>query len=813
MGTLLQDLHYSLRQLIKNPGFSFAAILSLALGIGATTAVFSIIYAVLIDPYPYRNSDRIVRMSVEDKGGHDRWMDLNGPQLQKLRQSPVIESLLIMGYNPMSITGGFIPENVDGIELSSNAFRDLGVPPFLGRGILPSDAIDGQDPQPVVVLSYKFWRKHFFGDTSVLGRSVQLNRKSYLIVGVAAPRFTWYSADIYLPLKITQDLNKTFIVDMRLSPGVDPREADVALQPLLDRFAHDRPKQFPESFKVHVERLNDWVVKSIGRTLYLIFAAVSLLLTIGCGNISILLLARGTGRKQELAVRAAVGASRYRILRQLLTEALMLSAAGATLGVLAAFGILKGIGLVLPQYAFAPEVAIHINLPVCFFSVSVAFLTGVLFGLWPALQLSRTELHRTMQSGSVRTTGDVQGRRTHSVLVSGQIALTLLLLTAAGSAMTGFLHLLHVPLGYDPQNVVSIGIPLHENTFTTWAERSAYFEQLLSVTLAIPGVNQAAISSNATPPVNGWNTEIEILGKPAAGQQRSSVNFVSPEYFGALRIPLLQGRSWSQIESHAGRPVAIVNQAFVRRYFLSNDDPVGHFLKFPKMTDRPQSALSAPGFDGSRLEIIGVTANAVDDGLRNPIAPAIYVPYTLSMEQGIQILVRSEIPPATLLRSVQAQIARINPEQQTYGLASTLEQWISDEPEWQQEHLVMWIFAGFALLALALATVGLYSVVSYTVVQRTNEFGIRMALGAQRSDILRSVLVPVLWRVVGGVLGGFVLMIALHTIFDSWSGGHFQESVVLVGATFMLALIAVLASAIPARHASTVEPMEALRRE
>ena len=383
-----------------------------------------------------------------------------------------------MDYHAMILTGHSIPENVDAIGLISNGFNDLGVPPLLGRGILPSDAPAGKDPLPVTVLSYKFWQKQYFGNPAVVGQTLQLDRKSYTIVGVTAPRFRWYDPDVYLPLKLTQDPNSEFIIDILLKPGVTHAAADAELQPLLERFAKERPKHFPENFKVKVEGLNDWVAKDMGGTLYFLFAAVALLLAVGCGNVSILLLARGTARQHELAVRAAVGASRGRIVRQLLTESLLLAVSGAALGVLLAYGILAGIKVLLPRGAFATEVVIGINFPVLAFSVCVALATGVLFGLWPALQLSRPQTSQMVLSGTRRVAGSVHGRRAHHALIAGQIALTLLLLVGAGSAMGGYKRLRETPLGYDPHNVMSVGIPLHENSYTTWAARAAYFEQL-----------------------------------------------------------------------------------------------------------------------------------------------------------------------------------------------------------------------------------------------------------------------------------------------------------------------------------------------
>lgn len=802
-----------MRQLVRSWGLTLTALVSLALGIGATTAVFSVIYAGLINPYPFTAADRIVRLTIQSKAGQGDWTYLNGSQIREVKKLPIVESLLAMDYHAMMLTGREVPENVNGIGLIANGFTDLGVPPVLGRGLLPSDAIEGQDPQPVTVLSYKFWQSHFLSDPDVVGKTMQLDHKNYLIVGVAAPRFRWYSADVYLPLKLTADpAAPGCIINLRLRPGVTHEAADAALQPLLEQFAKDMPKHFPEHFRVTVEGLNEWVVRSISGTLYLLLGGVALLLAIGCGNVSILLLARGTARQHELAVRAAVGAGRGRIVRQLLTESLLLAAMGAALGIFASYGLLAGIRAFLPPYAFAPEVVIRINFPVLVFSVAVGLATGILFGLWPSLQLSRTQAGQLVQTNARRLAGSVAGRRMNNVLVAGQIALTLLLLAAAGAAMKGFVQLLHKPLGYDPHNVMSVAIPIHDGAYTTWAARAAYIEQLRAKVAETPGVTMAAISTNATPPRNGWNSRFEILGKPAAEEQMGSINWVSPDYFTALRIALRQGRIWTDAENQVGAHVAVINRTLAERYF-PNGDALGHSVKLPAIEDNPPEVTSAPKIAEAWLPIVGVVEDARNAGLRDPVKPAVYVPYTLSMFRGTQILVKSEVPPLTLLHAVQVQIAALNPEQQTNNIVRDLEAWITDMTEWRQEHLAAWIFGILAWLALALAAIGLYSVVSYVVAQRTNEFGIRMALGAQPGQVMRIVFASTVMSVGSGIAVGLALTLVMNKVPESWAGGSTRDPLILVGGTLLLSLVALLACAIPARHASGVDPMVALRSE
>lgn len=811
MHTLLQDFRYSLRQLRKSPGFTLTAVISLALGIGATTAVFSVVYAILMNPYPYANADRIVHFTVKDKAGEDRYINLNFPQIRQLRQSPVIEDLIGFEGWSLTMTGRDLPEDVEASYLTSNAFNFFGVPTLLGRGLLPSDAIDGQDPQPVVVLGYKFWQRHFNSDPAVLGKTLQLVHKNYTIVGVAPSRFTWNDADVYLPAKMTFDPERAYGITMRLKPGVTRGQADAALQPLYDQFVKERPNQFPEHSRVKVQSLNEHFVWELGGTLYLLLGAVALLLAIGCGNVSILLLARGTARRHEFAVRAAIGATRRRIVRQLLTESLLLSLTGAALGVLLAYRSLAVIIGLLPSDSFPHEAAIQINLPVLFFSVAIALLTGILFGLSPALQLSRPEVSQVMQSSSRKIAGGVRGKQVHNALIAGQIALTLLLLAGAGAAMEGFLRLMHTPLGYDPHNIMSVGIPVHDNTYTTWAARSAFFEQLRARAATVPGVTIAAISSNATPPNNGFNTRFEILGRPALEQQFARINMVSPEYFPALRIPLLQGRIWNQTENHNAAHLAVINQTMARLYFPQGD-AIGHSIRVPALKEEPPYRMDPPGSD-SWLQIVGIMADKRNDGLRNPIKPEAFIPYTLAMSMYTQILVRSDVPPLSLLHAIRKQVNSVDPDQQTNGNVEDLEHWISSQPEWQQEHLIAWLFGAFAILALLLAAVGLYSVVSYSVAQRTSEFGIRMALGAQRGHVLRIVFASTVVSVGSGILAGVVLALALNKIVAQWAQGSARDPLILLIVTVLLAVVAAIACALPARRASEVDPMTALRCE
>lgn len=811
MRTFWQDAVFAFRQLRKNPGFALTAIVSLALGIGAATAVFSVIYTVLMNPYPYRNPDRLAYLILRDKAGNDRGMGFSASQVRELRQVSALESVLPMNDWNLTTTDSDLPEDVQAIYLTANGMAHLGVPPLLGRGFIVADAPEGQDPQPIVVLGYKFWQRRYAGRTDIIGRTLQLVHKTYTIIGVMPPRFTWQGGDVYLPLKLAEEQNQRYFISLRLKPGVAYERADAELQPIIERFAKETPERFPSGFRVSIRGLNDWVVRNIGGSLNLLFAAVGLMLLIACANVSILLLARGAARQHELAVRASIGAGRGRIIRQLLTEALGLSLCGAAAGVLLAREIIKLIVKWMPENLFPSEAAIGINLPVLLFTVVVALLTGLMFGIWPAARLSRPDLGQVMQSGSRRMTGGTRGNRTHAILVTAQVALTLILLRGAGQAIAAFRQLMHAELGYDPHRTMSIGIPVHDNTHMKWEDRAQYFEQIRANVAVVPGVVSAGISTNATPPSNGWNTPFEIFGQSLAQEQQARTNFVSPEYFTLLRIPLAAGRLWTHAETLRGGRLALVNQTMARQ-FWRDGNAVGQQIRVPQLKADPPYSPGAPESDGW-LQIIGVVSDARDDGLLKPVKPAIYVPYTLMMRMFTQILVRTQGEPLRLLQAVRRSVNAVDADQQVWGGTRDLEQWITGQPEWAGGRLVMILLSGFSVLALALAVFGLYSVVSHAVVRRTNEFGIRMALGARRGDVLRLVFTSTAASIGAGLALGVGLSLASARLIAAWTQAPSRDPLILGAVVILLASAAAAACVVPARRASGIDPNVALRYE
>jgi len=811
--TLLQDIRYALRQLWNHPGFALTAILSLALGIGATISVFSIIYAVLMNPWPYQGADRIANISLLDKSGNGQGYGLNGPQTRELAQAKSLEYVVAFdGWN-LTITGSDVPEDVQALYFTGNVFQMLGVPAMLGRYFVPADAPIGQDPQPVIVLSNKFWMHHYNGDPTVVGKTIQLVHKTYTIIGIMPPHFGFLGPDVYLPLKLSSSVTEQYGTFIKLRAGVKPEVAASEVGTYFREFAKQTPDHFPKTYnKIEIQNLSYWVTHTISKTLYLLFGAVGLLLAIGCGNVSILLLARGTARQHEFAVRSAVGASGFRIVRQLLTESLLIALTGAGLGVILAYWSLGFIVARLPHDSFPNEADFHVHLPVLLFSIGLALITGILFGLFPALQLARPEINQVMQSSTRKVAGSVRGKQLHSILIAGQIALTMLLLTAAGAAIEGFVRMMHVNLGYNPHNTMSVGIPVHENTFGTWAERVNYFEQLREKIGTLPDVISTGISTNATPPDSGWNQPFELLGKTAAEDQKASVNMVDSNYFSTLQIPLRRGRLWDETEIAHGALLAVVNESFAKHYY-PNGDILGRSVKIPSLKSEPPNRLDAPGSDGW-LQIIGVTADTLDDGLDKPVKPAIYLPYSVNMWMWTQILVRSRVDPRSILHSVKQQIVAVNPDQQaTLWDDGVLETWIHNQTVWARGRLISILFAAFSILALALAAVGLYSVVSYSVVQRTNEFGIRMALGAQRWHVLRIVFASASISIGAGIVLGLALSLSLNRLLTRWIENASSSPLLLLGVSFLLLTVAALACLLPARRASAVDPITALRYE
>jgi len=819
METVLLDLRFLARQLLRNKGFTVTAVLSLALGIGATTAVFSVVYGVLLDPYPYKDANRMVHVELFDNNGRQMGLVFNtGPELSELKQAKCVDDVFMMNNSRATLTASNqLPVSVQLGEYTPNLFEYMGVPPVLGRQFTSADLTDGK-ASPVAVLSYLFWQKQFGANRDVVGKTIEMDRKVYTILGVAAPRFTWGDSDVYVPKVPTNDPHDYGLSFVKLKPGVTLAAANAELEPLIFQFRDRDPKGYAPVTRVKTVTLNEDLLGQFSGTLLLLFGAVVLLLVIGCANVSILMLARGTARMHELALRSSMGASRWRIMRQLLTESVLLSLAGAAIGVLLAYGAVHWITTAMPYYSFPHEASIHVSLPVLAFSVLVAILTGILFGISPALQLSRPNLSELIQSGSGRHSGGGGDRKTHRLLITGQVALTLVLLSIAGAATRAFLTAYRVPLGYDADRVTNLVLALPRKSYPGWMERANKLDAIRQAVASGTGVEQASIVSTWTPPMRAYTDKIEIEGKQDLTGIQSQLVLVSPEAFATMGIPLVQGRIFTQSELMRPAHVALVNQAFVRKY-LSDRDPIGQHVKGPTLKmERPDFVIAQDNDDW--FEVVGVVADARNNGgfrqnetnsKEAPIEPAFYVPYTVVMVPYVSLMVRTKGDTDAAMHSALQRLQATDSE--IAVVAQHPLTWYLETLIWGQQRFIAALFAVFSLLGLVLAGTGLYSVVSYSVSQRNQEMGIRMALGAQRIDIIRLVLKSVAATVGVGIVVGLAASLALNKVVAHWVQSNSRDPLTLLAVAVILVTIALLACLWPARRAATLDPMKALRME
>jgi predicted permease len=808
MNGLLQDLRYAMRQLRKSPGFAVTAVLSLTLGIGATTAIFSVVYSILLDPYPYKDADRMVHVEVRDKSDRGPLLAVNGSEYAELRRASSIDDVFIANTQMQTLTGGQFPISVNVATYSPNLFTYMGVPLTLGRGFTAADAPGGKG-SPVAVLSDAFWKSQFAGNRNVVGQTIELGHKLYTIIGVAPPRFTWGDSDVYLPDMPSADPHDYWLAFIKLKPGVKHPAAAAELQLLVDRFTRDDPKDFRFGKHIVIVTLNEEVLGRFSGALNLLFGAVIALLVIGCANVSILLLARGIARQHELAVRASIGASRARLIRQLLTESVLLSFVGAALGVLLAYRVVGTLSSMLPLYSFPHEAAIRVNGAVLAFSAAVAVITGILFGVSPAWQLSRPPISELIQANSTKISGSARNRNTHRFLIAGQVALTLLLMAGAGAAIKAFSALTHTPLGFDPDNIFTFNVALPKGASSTWQARLNMNENISRTVEEVPGIAGVSISTSYFPPFGGFDAKVEIRSKPTLTGAEAMLGLVGPQEFATLRIPLLAGRIFDDAELNRAAHVAVVNQAFVKQ-FLPEGNPIGQNVRSPMLKAEFPGLLLAQASD-DWLEIIGVVADARNDGLDRPIKPAVFLPHSFVLTPDVSLLGRSRGNPDAAIQAVKLRLREVNPEfvvNQDHTLAFWLE-----TREWGQGRFIAKLFSLFAILALALAATGLYSVVSFAVTQRTQEVGIRMALGAPRANILRLVIASTAAMLAAGVAVGLVLSLALDHIVRTWARGSPRDPVTLFLAASILVLVATIACVVPAWRAATVDPSVALRYE
>jgi predicted permease len=763
---------------------------------------------------------------VTDQQHPDAWMwfDLSKAQLHDLRLAAPVDSVLGFNNAHMEITNGGLPEDAWAIYLTENADAFFGVRALLGRNIEPSDADNGG--RSVVVLNYRFWERHFAGDPHVIGQTLELNHSSFTIVGVMPRSFAFHDTtgvgDVYLPGSLMRGAanlsSVSYVPWIKLRPGVTPAVANAALEPIVRQFAKEHPESFPDNLRLTLQPIIMPFQQDIGGTLTLLLAGVLLLLIIGCANCSILLLARGSARRHELAIRSAIGANRWRIVRQLLVEAAVISFTGAILGVAASYW-LANLPLMLSPDSFPAESVVRINGPILAFSVALALLCGVLFGLIPALRLSRHDSAGMLPGRQIGIVA-ASSKRRWSVLMSGQIALTLLLMGAAGTAIHSFLGLMQVPLGYSPSNVMKLGIMLHMQDRGEWSRiqsreaRTAYIEQIREKIASVPGVSTAAVGSNAMPPHAGNESSFEINGNRDREQSQARIMLVDQRYFYALRIPLLQGRLWNTDENSRGDFIAVVNRAFAVRY-LTSSNKMTRQLRISDLTPKNSFQVTSAQSTAWR-QIVGVVGDARNDGLDRPVVPAIYLPYTTLLMPYVEFLVHTQGDPLTYLHPIQAAIASVSSDQQisnsTLHGTFTLNEAIKRDAQYSRQRLFSVLFGVFSAMALALSLAGVFSIVSYSVAQRTTEFGVRLALGASRGHVLWIAARIAFVSSAAGIVIGLTLDSFLGAILAHWMQNAFGPGS-LFAAAAVLGLGALSACLLPAYRAIAFPPAAALRNE
>lgn len=800
---MINDLRYAFRQLIKSPGFAAVTILTLALGIGACTAIFSVVNTVLLRPLEYPDPARLVVIRETQLPDFPEFSVSPPNYLDWEKQTKSYENLAAYAGSRINLTGDGEPQQLVGVKATAHYFDVYGVKPALGRTFLPEEDAPGKNH--VVVLSYPFWQRVFGGASDVLGRPIQLNGEPYTVVGVAPPGFGLASkVDAWMPMAFKPDETANdargghyLNVVGRLRPGVTVAQAEAELKVLAAQLA----TQYPDSNKgwgIFMMPLQDYSVRDVRAVLYTLLGAVGCVLLIACANIANLLLARATARHREISIRAALGASRARLVRQLLTESVLLAVCGGLAGVLLARWGLDALLALAP--ANLPRMTdIHLNSGVLVFSLALSVLTGLVFGIAPAWLAARADVNEALKQGSRGSTEGGARGRLRSALVVIEVTLALMLLGGAGLLARSFIQLAHVDPGFVPENATVLRLSLPQKKYALPEQQNAFAGALLERVKNLPGV-QAAGLTHSMPLVSDYVLGFNIEGRPAiAPSDLPSTNYyaVTPEYFRAMGIRLVRGRVFSAQDDAKAPRVAIINETMARQHF-PNEDPIGKRIN---ITNGP---------DAWR-EIIGIVGDIKQYGVDKATSNQAYEPFAQVPFSSLNVVIRTSGQPAALLGAIRPTVYAVDKDQ-PIGTIRPLEEIVADSIA--RQRFAMTLLTVFSLVALVIAAVGIYGVMAYSVVQRTGEFGIRMALGAQQRDVLRLVLAQ------GGKLVGLGLLIGLAaTLAASRAMGSMlfntsaQDPLTLGGITLLLGAVALVACLLPASRATKVNPIEALRAE
>jgi putative ABC transport system permease protein len=803
---MIQDLRFGLRQLRMQPIFTLVAVLTLALGTGATTLIFSVVNGVLLRPLPFPSSERIIR--IQEK--HDQSANASNLTYASFldlgQQTDTLERIAAARFWTTNLTDGGEPERVNSLLVTSGYFSVLGLAPMLGRAFLPEEDAPGRDN--VVILSHALWQRRFGADPDLIGKSIKAGGNSVTVVGVMPPGFrSGYpfqgEYDLWSPLAASGSLSTNrrshlLGVTARLRPGITIEQAQAELSSIARRIEEQNPGIDDPGLGISAARLHDQMVAPLRPALLVFLCAVGLLLMIACANVANLMLARGARRAREMAIRTALGAGHRRLARQLLTESTLLAFMGGGAGLLLAVWGVRVVASLNPS-AFPRINEVSIDGQVLGFALLVSLLTGVMFGLAPVLQLPKRSLGETLKEGGRDATG---AKRTwlRQTLVVTEVALALVLLVGAGLLINGFIRLMQVNRGFDPANVLTINLNLPFSKYPNGAKQSSVLQQVLEQVSAVPGVRSAGLISTL-PFAGGPATGFEIEGRPPVepGEEpMADIRIADANYFRALAIPLRAGRTFTTGDTGDAPRVMIINEEMARRHW-PGENPVGQLVTMKDW---------GPPLTG---EIVGVVGDTKSDGLDTATRPMIYWPYHQFPGIFNNLVIRTEGDPLSVVAAVKSRIWAVDGEQPLSRI-QTMDEVIAGSVA--PRRFSMLLMAIFASLGLALAVIGIYGVISYTTTQRTREIGVRLALGAGRADVLRLIIRQGMKLTLTGVAAGLMAAFALtrlmaHLLF----GVSATDPATFAGVSLILTAVAIVACYVPARKASKMDPVVALRHE